>query len=90
MAITRTEGVLTRELDGELVIYDPERDLAHALNPTAKLVWDLCGGRTDQSIIVQAIRDRYDVADEVASRDVQTVLDQFRELDLISGHTPSK
>lgn len=40
----RTEGLITEELDGELLIYDRVRDKAHCLNGSAAVVWRHCDG----------------------------------------------
>jgi len=40
----RREGMITKEVDGELLIYDRDRDRAHCLNPTAALIWRRCNG----------------------------------------------
>jgi hypothetical protein len=42
----RQRGLIVRELDGELLIYDRERDQAHALTGTAAAVWKACDGLT--------------------------------------------
>lgn len=42
----RSEGIITREIDGELLIYDRARDQAHCLNETAAAVWKLCDGQS--------------------------------------------
>lgn len=42
----RTEGLLIREVGGEVLIYDPERHRATCLNSAAALVWRRCDGRT--------------------------------------------
>jgi hypothetical protein len=36
---SRTTGLVVEELDGEVLVYDTERDRAHCLNRTAALVW---------------------------------------------------
>lgn len=40
----RTTGLVVRELDDELLIYDLRTDRAHCLNHTARLVWKHCTG----------------------------------------------
>jgi hypothetical protein len=40
----RRQGIITKEVDGELLIYDLERDKAHCLNPSAAAIWKLCDG----------------------------------------------
>ena len=44
--LARTEGLVVRELPGELVVYDRQRHQAHCLNATAAQVFKLCDGRT--------------------------------------------
>ena len=47
----RREAIITKEVDGELLVYDRERDRAHCLNETAAAIWRLCDGRTSVSEI---------------------------------------
>ncbi len=42
--VARTEGMIVEELDGEVIIYDTERNKAHALNPLAARIWKHCDG----------------------------------------------
>jgi hypothetical protein len=42
----RQDGIIVRELDDEVLIYDRQRDQAHCLNRTAGFVWQHCDGRT--------------------------------------------
>jgi hypothetical protein len=41
----RREGILSEELDGELLLYDVSTNVAHALAPVAATVWRSCDGR---------------------------------------------
>jgi hypothetical protein len=47
----RSENLIVEELDGEVLVYDIDRDRAHCLNSTAALVWKLCDGRRTASDI---------------------------------------
>ncbi len=40
----RREGMVVRELEDEVLVYDLERDRAHCLNRTAAAVWKQCDG----------------------------------------------
>ncbi|HEV2883994.1 MAG TPA: PqqD family protein [Pyrinomonadaceae bacterium] len=51
----RREGIVTREVDGELLVYDLTRDKAHCLNPTAALVWKSCNGRRDVDELARSL-----------------------------------
>ena len=42
----RREGIIRKEVDGELLVYDLERNKAHCLNESAAAIWNLCDGRT--------------------------------------------
>ncbi len=41
----RREELITKELDGELLVYDRKRDRAHCLNQSAASIWQMCDGR---------------------------------------------
>jgi hypothetical protein len=49
----RSEGIITKELDGEVLVYDAARDRAHCLNETAAAIWKLCDGQTTASEIAE-------------------------------------
>jgi hypothetical protein len=61
----RSEGIITKEVEGELLIYDRSRDRAHCLNQTAAAVWKLCNGRTS----VIEISERLAVSRQTAGAD---------------------
>ncbi len=42
----RKSGLIVKVADGEVLIYDLERDKAHCLNDTAARVWKYCDGKT--------------------------------------------
>lgn len=61
----RSEGIISKEVGGELLVYDCVRDLAHCLNETAAAVWNLCDGRTS----VREISERLAVSRQTAGTD---------------------
>ncbi len=44
--LARSKGLVVRELDGEILIFDRESDAAHCLNDVAAGVWKRCDGYT--------------------------------------------
>ena len=56
---SRREGIISKQSDGELLVYDRTRDQAHCLNASAAAIWKLCDGRTS----VPEIARRLGVAD---------------------------
>lgn len=58
------------ETDDGVVIYDPEGDRSHHLNPTASIIFFLCTGEVDESTMARHLADVYELdgppEDEVA------------------------
>lgn len=46
MPQTRTSGLIVKEVDSEILIYDQVSNKAHCLNETAAKVWKYCDGKT--------------------------------------------
>ena len=55
----QASDLLASELEGELVLFNSAEEVVHVLNPTAKLVWDLCDGQHTTDDIAQALRAHY-------------------------------
>jgi coenzyme PQQ synthesis protein D (PqqD) len=58
----RREGIISKEVDGELLVYDLERDKAHCLNLTAALVWKNCNGRRSIPELARVLSKELDTA----------------------------
>jgi len=61
MPQARKEGLIVRELSGEVLVYDRDRSKAHCLNSTAALVWQYCDGKTPVSQIARTIEGAINV-----------------------------
>jgi hypothetical protein len=55
MPRARSEGLLFSPLNDELVVYDTERDQAHSLNRTTRLVWHYCDGQTSVAQVAELL-----------------------------------
>jgi hypothetical protein len=53
----RSEGLITKELEDEVLIYDSVSHQAHCLNALAAEIWKLCDGRTTPSEIAKQLAD---------------------------------
>jgi hypothetical protein len=53
----RRDNLIIKELDGETLVYDLERDKAHCLNDTASLVWKYCDGTNGVGDIAKLVGD---------------------------------
>jgi hypothetical protein len=45
LPLARTDALVVKELEDEVLVYDLKRDKAHCLNPTAATVWKRCDGK---------------------------------------------
>jgi hypothetical protein len=73
--IERSEGVLSRVLDGEAVLLDTDGGAYFGLNPVATRAWELIGAAgTTKAALVDALLAEHDVARDVLDRDVEDLL----------------
>ena len=81
----RRQGILSKGLGNEIVIYDKDGKTIHVLNCTAHTIWELCDGSHTLPEMEQIIRARFaipDGKDDVAA-DIQCVLTEFAKKGLI-------
>lgn len=75
MPRARKTGLIVKEVDGEILIYDQERNKAHCLNPTAAKIWKYCDGQTTLAAAGASLSRELDApVDETL---VQYAVDQF-------------
>jgi hypothetical protein len=71
----RSAKIITKEVDGEVLVYDLARDKAHCLNETAAAIWKLCDGRTSVPEITRSVSESLGVP--VAEIVIQLALKQL-------------
>lgn len=52
----RLHELIVKDCDGEVLVYDRERDKAHCLNPIAGAIWRHCDGQTSPGEIAAALK----------------------------------
>jgi coenzyme PQQ synthesis protein D (PqqD) len=75
MPQARRSGLIVKELDSEVLIYDQERDKAHCLNHTAAKVWKYCDGQTTVADACSSLS--HDLKTPVDEKLIWYALDQF-------------
>jgi hypothetical protein len=65
LPIARREGIIRKEVDGELLVYDLTRDKAHCLNESAAAIWKRCDGRTSIKEIAASLAKEATVDERV-------------------------
>ena len=55
LPLARRQGIVIKEVDNEVLIYDLERDKAHCLNPSAAAIWRRCDGKTTMPVLASSV-----------------------------------
>lgn len=82
LPLARTEQLIVKEVDGEVLVYDLKTDQAHCLNQTAAMVWRHCDGSksiTDVSVAITG-----EVNTQVDEQVVRLALDQLKKFNLLN------
>lgn len=81
LPMARKSQLVTREVAGEVLVYDRNSNQAHCLNPTAAMVWAHCDGRTTIARMAQLLEEemKVPVGDDV----VWFALEQLNKSDLL-------
>lgn len=68
-ALTHRPGVVWADVDGEIVVYDPERGLAFLLSMTGSLLWPHFSGFVDPQELAEDVADVFAIgADQAADQ----------------------
>ena len=77
----RKNGILTREIPGELLVYDTKRHRAYCLNETAGFIWKQCNGK--RTVFQLARKLEQSCGDSVDERLVWLALEQLEKNQLL-------
>lgn len=75
--------VTVQSVDDETLILDLKADQIHQLNSTASFIWQNCNGKTSAAELAVMFAEYFGMDIEIATKDVETIINQFIELGLI-------
>jgi hypothetical protein len=82
--IVRSEGVLSRVLDGEAVLLDTEGGAYFGLNAVGTRAWELIGPTgTTRAALVDALLTEFEVTRDVLQRDIDDLLAALEQRKLV-------
>ncbi len=79
----RRTDVNSRVVEEETVVLDRHHEFIHQLNLTATYIWERCDGKASIEDIAAQLAETFDVASEIALKDVVQVIRQFQDLQLL-------
>jgi hypothetical protein len=82
LPLARTEQLIVKEVDDEVLVYDLADDKAHCLNDTAAKVWKNCDGKNSVAEISAALGNETGVA--IDEGVVWLALDQLEKFKLLA------
>jgi len=74
---------MAREVVDDMLLLDTESGEIHQLNPTASFIWRNCEEATSVEGLAGLLASAFDVAQDVAARDVEDALERLRALNLL-------
>jgi hypothetical protein len=88
MLPTRRADLVSREVEGEVVILDRATGHVHRLNPTASFIWNQCDGASTPAEIAARLATSFDRTPEHVLGDVTTTLADLTRLGLLIQQEP--
>ena len=83
--LVKKKGVEEQELDGELLISDPDTGQVHILNDTARIIWYLLDGIHSFKKIEQEIRNTFSFSNAYDVRgDIEQSINELIDKKLLS------
>ena len=83
ISVKRRDGIISRRVDGELLLLDLEYDQIHQLNESATFIWDTWEQVSDEGDLAKLLAQKFHVKDDVALNDVVVMVGRLRELHLL-------
>ena len=80
----RKEGLLVREVDGEVLVLDTESDRIHQLNVSASFIWHQLAAGAPVDEIAKGLAIEFNVDDDTAYRDVSAIVREFLALGFVT------
>ncbi len=87
LPLARTEKLIIKEIDDEVLVYDLVSDKAHCLNHTAALVWKNCDGLNSVSEINSILAEQ--AGKPIDERVVWLALDELEKFKLLDKVPPA-
>ena len=81
----KCEGFLVEELDGEVVLLHPAKNIIIHSNETAALIWQMCDGINTVEDIVNILSGAYPESKNEIAKDVPETIQKLRSQGALDG-----
>ena len=83
--ISKSKHVVTRVVDGEAVIVEPQKGMVNVINTVGSRIWELLDGKHTVAEIANVIADEYEVSPEQALSDTMEFIEDIESKRLASA-----
>jgi hypothetical protein len=81
----RKDGILSRQLGDEWLLYDEANSSVHVINSVAEFVWRMCDGSRTLSDIENEIQRTFAVSPAASVRqDLEGIIQKFADIGVIT------
>lgn len=74
---------IAREIDGEIILLNDEKEEIHQLNQTTSFIWNCCDGKNTIDDIVELINEKFQADSIDIKTDVIRIITTLKRLNLI-------
>jgi hypothetical protein len=78
-------GFLIEQMDGELVLFHPARNIIIHTNDTAALIWQMCDGQNTVDQIVEVLSGAYPDSRAQIAKEVPETIQKLRAQGALDG-----
>lgn len=79
----------TVELEGDAIIYDEQREVAHLLTPTGAIVWSLLDGQVRLGELATDLAEAFGASREDVLGDVMVLVGELAQRGLLANVSPT-
>ena len=79
----QSQDCLLEDMDGELLLYDPNSAVTLHLKGSSAIVWELCDGQRTIQDIVDLVQQAYPDQATPIGQDVASVVDDLKERNVL-------
>lgn len=79
----RKENIEVREVEDDLILYDPSKDAVYLLNKSAKIIFEMCDGNFSVNEMADIISETLNINRKKVIEDLKKTLNEFRKKDIV-------
>ena len=88
--LQQAPDIVSVELDGETVLFEPQHESLTVLDPVGTVIWTLLDGTVPLRTLCAELADAYRAPTEQVQQDVLVLVERLAATDLVMKHTADR